>query len=165
MKLTIRLIYFYLFAFSLFLLAISFLLQYGFHLQPCPLCIIDRILVLLIVICFVVALCHPSQKMGQRLYSLIAFLLCALGILVTSRHLWLIHLPVNEVPACSPSFNYLIETFPLKEALIIILKSSGECAVNTPAVLGLTLPAWTLMSFVLLAVGSLLPWWVKKDKQ
>ena len=160
MKSNIRLTHYALFTFSLFLLACSLILQYAFHYQPCPLCIIDRIIVIAFVILFGVALWHRPLARGQKIYSGLGFLLAVFGIISTARHLWLIHLPPLEVPSCSPDFNYLIETFPLKEALVIILKSSGECAENNQPLLGLSLPGWTLLAFIFLAIGSLVLGWL-----
>src|SRR5204862_3544803 len=115
-------------AFSLFLLAGSFILQYVFGQKPCPLCIFDRVIVLFITIIIAVALLHNPRSYGRFFYAFFGLGLSLLGVLICARHLWLIHLPPEQVPGCSPGFNYLIETLPLKDALFIILKSAGECA-------------------------------------
>ncbi len=162
MRLTIRPLYFYLFAFSLLLLGGSFALQFIFHWEPCPLCIIDRIVVIILTIFFLIALCHNPKGNGQKVYGVIGFGLATLGILSSARHLWILHLPPELVPACGPGFNYLFGTLPPVEALVIILQGSGECTVNKSAFLWLPLPAWTLASFIVLAIGSLLPWWGKR---
>jgi disulfide bond formation protein DsbB len=164
MKPNIRRTYFGLFAFSLFLLAASFILQYGFHLQPCPLCIIARMVVIALAILFGIMLIHRPQKCGIQIYSVLGFILSFIGILITGRHMWIIHLPPSDMPSCSPGFNYLIETFPLKEVLMIILKSSGECAENNHVFMGLLLPEWTLLAFVALAIGCVFLWWQSRKE-
>lgn len=160
MKSNIHLSYYALFVFTACILAASFILQYSFHLEPCPLCIIARVVVIALVILFGIMLCHrPKSRAAIQTYSVLGFLLSLAGILVTARHLWLIHLPPSEMPSCSPGFNYLIETFPLKEALMIIFKSSGECAENNQAFLGLMLPEWSLLAFVIIAIGTVVLFW------
>ncbi len=158
MRLTIRPIYFYLLGFCLFLLAVSLVLQFYFKLDPCPLCIIDRILVFILTLFFTIALIHNPKHRGQQVYGLIGFLIAALGIYSTLRHLWILHLPADKVPDCSPGFEYLFKTLAPHEALMMILKGSGECAVKNNLI-GLSIPGWTLIGFVFLAIGCLLPCW------
>lgn len=155
-----------LFVFALLLLAGSFILQYGFGLQPCPLCIFARMVVIALTILFGLMVIHrPKSIKGIRAYALSGFLLISLGIAITARHLWIIHLPPEKMPSCSPDFNYLIENFPLKEALMIILKSSGECAENNQTFLGFILPEWTLFAFVLFALGCIYLWWQSRSSK
>ena len=66
--------------------------------------------------------------------------------------MWLQNLPADEVPTCGPGFNYIIESFPLAEALSMIFQGSGECAEIHWQFLGLTMPAWLLIWFVGLGV-------------
>ncbi|MBS0288979.1 MAG: disulfide bond formation protein B [Proteobacteria bacterium] len=162
MRKTIRPLYYYLLLYSLFLLGMSFVLQFQFQQIPCPLCIIDRIIVFTMIIFFIVALWHNPKLAVQKIYSVVGFLLAFLGILSSGRHLWLINLPSELVPGCGPGIDYLFGTLPLKDALFEILQGSGECALNSSHFLGLPIPGWTMFSFTVLALGSLLPWWGKK---
>jgi disulfide bond formation protein DsbB len=155
-KLTSRRLYAYLLGFSLLLLIASFILQYGFHLHPCPLCMIDRMLVGMLVLLFGVALWHNPKGYGQTLYGLLGFSLTLTGIATTARHLWILHLPKELAPACTPGIDYLMETFPVTEVFMIILKGSGECAQFNDAWLGVSLPAWTMAGFIVLAIGCVL---------
>ncbi len=162
MRITIRPLYYYLFGFSLFLLGTSFVLQFHFHLQPCPLCIIDRVLVFILTLFFIIAIMHNPQPRGQKIYSLIGFSIALLGICSAIRHLWIIHLPPEQVPACGPGIQYLFGTFPPHEAIMLVLQGSGECYSDKSNLFGISLPAWTLLGFMMLAIGSLLPWWGSK---
>lgn len=163
MRLTIRPLYAYLFIFCLFLLAVSFVLQFHFHLEPCPLCVIDRIIVFMLALFFAIGLLHNPKACGQKIYSLFGFLLSSLGVVVCARHVWIMHLPPEQV-ACSPGFNYLIDTLPPHEAILTILKGSGECAQHSAISFGLSLPMWTLIAFLILAIGNLLVWWGSRKK-
>jgi disulfide bond formation protein DsbB len=165
MKLTTRQLYLLLLSFSIVLLATSFTLQFGFHLEPCPLCIIARIIVIFLTILFALALIQNPGRLGQEIYSVLGTLLSLSGILVNARHLWIIHLPPEEVPACGPGFQYLIDTLHPVEALMVILQGSGECAENNAHFLGLSLPAWTLIAFVFLTMACLYSWHMNHRKK
>jgi len=155
MKLTTRSLFTFLLVLSLMGLAGAFILQYGFHQEPCALCIIDRILVILLAVIYLIALWHRPQKRGERVYSMIGFIIALLGILVTSRHLWIMHLPPDQMPSCTAGFRYLLESMPFHEAFMTTLQS-GECGKHNPIIFGVSTPAWTLLYFIILAAGNIL---------
>lgn len=151
-------LFFSLFIFALALSVGSFVLQFGFHLEPCSLCMIARALVMMITAIFGIALIHQPQAFGAHVYRFIGGLLAILGIAVTARHLWILNLPPEALPDCIPSFDYLLKILPLKDALTLSLKGSNECSQQNPSFLGLSLPLWTLGGFAIIALSSLLPW-------
>lgn len=134
--------------YSCALLAGALILQYGFGLHPCPLCIMARGVVIALLILYLLASIICSPQRTCRGVGIVGLLLTLAGIAVTARHVWILHLPPELVPDCSPSFNYLMKTFPLNQALMIMFKSSGECAGQHGTFLGVTLPGWTLLAFV-----------------
>ena len=75
------------------------------------------------------------------------------GIAVAGRHLWIQSLPADQVPLCGGDLSYMLDTFPFAKVLKLVFTGSGECAKVQP-VLGLPMPAWTLLWFVLLAVWT-----------
>lgn len=151
--------------FCLFLVATSFFLQYFYALAPCLFCLLDRILVCALLVIFGVAFLHNPQKIGARLYSALAFILSLMGISITLRHLWLLHTPVNALEGCSPGLDYLLSTLPLKDVFLSILTSRPECSADTGYFLGLSIPAWTMLGFTIVALGSLLAWWAGKNRE
>ena len=84
------------------------------------------------------------------------------SIAVAGRHVWLQSLPADRIPACGPGFDYIIDSFPLLEALRLIFSGSGECASVDWQFLGLSMPAWVLLSLVLLGAFGL---WNNGQKQ
>ena len=80
------------------------------------------------------------------------------GVALAWRHLWLQSLPPSEVPACGPGLDYMLETFPLADAVAMILSGSGECA-EVDRVLGVSIPAWTLLAFLILGTLMVLGNW------
>lgn len=157
MKLSAKSIYLLLFIYSAFMLVGSFVLQYGFALTPCPLCLIARFFTILLTVIAGIAYLHNPGKRGRISYTIVMLTLTLLGILVSARHLWIMSLPAELVPSCTPGLEYLLESLPIFDALLVILHGSGECAQSDGLFLGLSLPAWTLVAFIGLAFGSLLP--------
>jgi disulfide bond formation protein DsbB len=154
MNLTLRQLYVTMLLFILVLIGAALILQYGFHWQPCSLCMLDRAILYAMAGLFVIAWIHNPNKIGGWIYATLGLLLSLAGMAVSARHLWLIQLPVDQVPSCTPGLDYLLETLPLKEALVTVLKGSGECSKQPGYFLKLSLPAWTMMAFVVLAMGN-----------
>ena len=76
------------------------------------------------------------------------------GGAVSIRHIWLQNLPPDQVPACGPGLNYMLDVFPLQNVIQQVLAGSGECAEMDWSFLGLSLPGWSLVVFAgLLVVG------------
>lgn len=124
-------------------------------MEPCPLCVFQRMAVISLGIVFVLAALHnPRTSVGRYLYTGAMVLAAGAGIGVAGRHVWLQSLPADKVPACGPGFGYIIDSFPLSDALKMIFTGSGECATIDWSFLGLSMPAWVLICVVALgAVG------------
>lgn len=133
-----------------------FYLQQHLGLDACPLCLIDRGIVISIGACFLLAFALNPAKLGQRILSGIAFLFSGLGIAVCWRHLWLQSLPKDQVPECSPGLEYMLETFPIGETLRTIFYSAGECAEIQWTFMGLSIPAQTMLVFIGFALLALI---------
>jgi protein dithiol:quinone oxidoreductase len=143
------------------MLAIAGYFQFIKGLEPCPLCILARILVLALGCVFLVAAIHNPRGWRLRIYALLGFGIALLGIGVSARHLWLQSLPPEQVPACGPGLNFILENFPLTKALELVLRGSGECAEIQWSFLGLSIPAWTLAGFLLL--GGMCVWQIWRE--
>lgn len=121
-------------------------------LAPCPLCVVDRAAFAIGGVVFLIAALHGPERTGRRLYALAALVAIAVGLGSAGRHVWLQHLPADQVPACGPSLGYLVSNFPLSEAVALVLSGSGSCAEIQWRFLGLSIPEWTLGLFGVLAV-------------
>ena len=126
--------------------------QYQLYLDPCPLCVFQRMAVSAVGIAFLIAAIHNPTGWAGRVYALLIGVVAADGAAVAGRHVWLQNLPPGEVPSCGPGFDYIMESFPLSEALSMIFQGSGECAEVHWQFLGLSMPGWTLICFVGLGV-------------
>ena len=139
------------------LLAYAVFAQYGQLFQPCPLCIFQRVAMAAVAAVALVGALHaPRGAIGRRVYGLLAFLAAGTGAAIAGRHVWLQHLPPDQVPACGPGLSYMVESMPSwLDVVKKVLQGSGECAKVDWTFLGFSMPEWTLLCFVLLAIGAL----------
>ncbi len=142
--------------FCLALLGTALYFQHVMGLEPCPLCILQRLFVIALGAVMLVAAIHHPRHHGRRVYGGLILVIAGLGAGVAGRHVWLQNLPADQVPACGPGLEYLLETFPLMDALKLVFEGSGECAEVQWTFLGLSIPGWTLIIFLALAVFGLL---------
>ena len=116
------------------------------HLEPCPLCIFQRVGVFVLGVMFLIAALHDPEAFGRRVYALLLALAALATIGVALRHLYIQSLPPDAVPACGASLDFMLKVFSLSEVLVKVLTGSGECAKVTWQFLGLAMPAWVLIS-------------------
>lgn len=129
-------------------------LEHQLGLLPCPLCMTQRVFVVLAGLFGLIAAIHNPQGWGIRVYGLLCTAAAVVGGAVAARHVWLQHLPPEEVPACGPSLEYMLDTLPFSETLSIVLMGDGNCAETVWTLMGFSIPELTLMLFVALtAVG------------
>lgn len=130
--------------------------QFQWGLLPCPLCIFQRIAFAGMAVVFLIGGLHaPKGVWGRRLYGLLALIPGGIGIGIAGRHVWLTHLPADQVPECGPPLQFMMEVNPLTDVIRKVLTGSGECAKVDWTFLGLSMPAWSLLWFVLLSCYAL----------
>jgi disulfide bond formation protein DsbB len=151
-KMTPRVGYFIGFLVCAGLLAFALYLQYYERQDPCPLCILQRVAFVALMVVFLVAALHGPGRMGSVVYSGMLFVVAGIGAAIATRHVWLQHLPKDQVPECGPGLEYMLKKFPLSRALGKILSGSGECAEAGWSFFGLTIAGWSLVWFVLLGI-------------
>lgn len=143
------------FAACIGLLGYAVYLQLHAGLEPCPLCIFQRVAFAAIGLVFLVGGLHaPVSAAGRRGYGVLALLASLLGIAVAGNHVRLQHLPPDQVPSCGPGLDYMLEAMPITGVIRKVMTGSGECANVDWSFLGLSMPAWSLAWFVLLAAWA-----------
>ncbi len=130
------------------LLGYAYYAQYYLYLDPCPLCIFQRVAMAALGVVFLIAALHNPRGWGAKVYALLLAMAAAAGIGVAARHVWLQSLPADQVPACGPGLEYMLDTFPFTETLQLVLRGSGDCATVDWSLLGLSMPAWVLIAFL-----------------
>lgn len=134
------------------MLAFGYYLQYAKGLQPCPLCIMQRLLLLATGLAFLVAAFHhPARRRAAQAYGGLTAAVALVGVAVAGRHVWLQHTPESQRPACGPGLEFLLDTFGPFEVLQRVLRGSGECGSVDWTFLSLSIPEWTLAAFMVLA--------------
>lgn len=116
-------------------------------LEACPLCMTQRLFVVLWAAIALVAAIHNPGGWGRRVYAGLCGLAAAVGGAVAARHVWLQNLPEDQVPACGPSLEYMLENFPLGDTLSLVLMGDGNCAETVWTFLGMSIPEQTLIVF------------------
>ena len=133
------------------LLGFALYAEYFWQMVPCPLCIFQRIAFIVMGVFFLLGALHGPRRSGRWIYAAGVWLGAAFGIAVAARQLWIQSLPADQIPSCGPPLDYMFSTFPFAKALQLVFTGSGECAKVEP-VLGLPMPAWSLLWFIALAV-------------
>lgn len=117
------------------------------ELEACPLCMTQRVFVVAWGVFALVAILHNPAGWGQRVYGALCALAAWAGGAIAARHVWLQHLPEDQVPACGPSLDYMLENLPFEETLSIVLMGDGNCAETMWSFMGLSIPEQTLLLF------------------
>ncbi len=141
--------------FLLIALACLSLLGYAYYaehvlgLEPCPLCMLQRLGFIGMLLVSMVAAAHSPGRLGRRLYSLPILLSGGWGVTTAYRHVWLQSLPEDEVPDCGPGLEFMQDYgFTWTEIITEAFTGAGQCAEVDWAFLGLSMPAWTLIWYV-----------------
>ncbi|HTW37013.1 MAG TPA: disulfide bond formation protein B [Steroidobacteraceae bacterium] len=138
------------------MLLYAFYAQYVLRLEPCPLCMFQRITILALGIVFAVAAIHHPRGWGSYVYAFLIAAAALATIGIAARHLYIQSLPPGTVPACGAPLDALVRMFPLTEVIRKVLRGGGECAVVNWRLLGLAMPGWVLLcAAVLGAIGVL----------
>ncbi len=144
------------FLFCICLLGFGLYLEHFKGLEPCPLCIFQRMAYIGITIIALVAMIHGPGTVFVRIYNVLIALVALCGGGIAARQVWLQHLPADQVPECGPGLDYMLEVFPLGEAMKMILSGSGECAEVQWSLLGFSIAEWSVSCFLFLTIVSLI---------
>lgn len=124
-------------------------------INPCPLCIVQRIVVIILGILFFLAIWLSQNNRGTGYYYFFVALVSVLGAIVAGRQVWLQSLPADQVPACGASLEYMLERLPVGQVLQLIFRGTGECAKVTWRFLSLSIADWTLLFFIFFALVAI----------
>ena len=138
------------------LMGFALYLQHVLNEIPCPLCITQRIFVIAIgVVALLAAIINP-QALARRATAGLMLVLAIAGAAVAGRHVWLQSLPPELAPSCGPPLSFMRQTMGPLDVVRKVLTGSGNCGDVDWTWLGLGMPAWSLIGFLLLAAWGLL---------
>ena len=135
------------------LLAFGLYLQHVVGLEPCPMCIVQRYALVLVAIVSALTAMAASKKVLITGSGLLV-LLSGFGAFVAARQSFLQWYP-PEISSCGRDFYGMIETFPLKRAIPMIFKGSGDCTKVDWTFLGGSIANWSFVCFVLIGLVAL----------
>ena len=136
------------------MLVFGLYLQHGVGLEPCPMCIVQRYVLVLVALVAGLAACarrNGFQVAGATLMALLS----ALGAFVAARQSFLQWYPPQEA-SCGRDLYGMIETFPLQRVIPMIFKGSGDCTKIDWTFLGLSIANWSFVCFVGIALLGLM---------
>jgi disulfide bond formation protein DsbB len=138
------------------LMGTAFYFEYVQGLEPCPLCMFQRVFFVAIGLLCLIGWWHHPAGFAHRAYATVIGLLALGGAGVAGRQVWLQHLPADQVPECGPDLYYMLESFPLMKTISTVLRGSGDCAEVQWRFLGFSMAEWTLFIFLVMFAVSLL---------
>ena len=135
-------------------MAYALYLQHVKGLEPCHLCVFQRLVMILLGIVFAAALVHDPRRGGARVYALLSGVFAVVGMAVAGRHVWLQQQPPGSVGACGASLDVMLQMLPPSEVVLRVFKGGAECQKIDWQWLGLSMPGWVFVLFALLgAIG------------
>lgn len=137
------------------LYAYALFVQFQLGIEPCPLCIFQRIVFIVMALFFLAGAIHDPRAVGRRIYAVVLLLTACIGVGIAARHIWVQHQPPDPLAGCAPGWNYMVQNFPLSKTLKMVFTGEADCAQITWTFLGLSMPGWTLICYVLLGAGAL----------
>lgn len=139
--------------FSLCILLGSLYFQYLKHLEPCPLCLMQRFCVLCLCLVCLSSIFLKRTKLIKSAAILQIFFACA-GLFFAGRQLWLQSLPEDQAVSCMPDLTIMLQYFPWSDIVNAFLWGSHNCSENTWQWLGVSIPAWVLGYFAFVFIAS-----------
>ena len=144
------------------LMVFGLYLEYIQGLEPCPLCVFQRIAYILIGLIALIGATHNPKDLFLVIYKFLIIITAITGALIAGRQVWLQHLPAELVPECGPGLDYMLNVFPLSDAIKMILSGSGECAEVKWRFIGFSIAEWSLIMFIGITVATTLSIYVYK---
>tara|TARA_R110002110_G_scaffold414920_2_gene646564 strand:- start:162222 stop:162731 length:510 start_codon:yes stop_codon:yes gene_type:complete len=163
--LTSRLFFIALFIACLSLLSFGLYLEHVRGLEPCPLCAFQRLAYVAITVVALIAAIHNPTGIFRIVYNMLLIIFALIGAAIAGRQTWLQHLPAELVPECGPGLEYMLEVFPLGQALKMVFSGSGECAEVHWQFIGLSIAEWSLICFSSIALATILAIFMLKPER
>jgi disulfide bond formation protein DsbB len=138
------------------LIAYALYAQFELGLEPCPLCIFQRIGIAALGLVFLIGALHNPRGWGTRSYAVLIAIAALATVAVAARQLYIQHLPPGSIPSCGAPLSMMMKFMPLTAVIRKVLSGSGECGIVNWTFLGLAMPAWVLIWAVFLGTAGAL---------
>jgi disulfide bond formation protein DsbB len=144
--------------FALFLFLLTFIVlcsslyfQYALGYEPCPLCMMQRICIFILMLLTLFS-CIISSQSRVKVLVIGQIIFCVAGLYFAGRQVWLQSLLPGNTPACMPGLDVLLEYFPWKTIAHALFWGDGGCAAVTWKFLGLSMAAWSALFFIFILI-------------
>jgi len=148
-----RLVFALCFAACAFVLLTAVFLQYVVGLAPCALCIVQRVFFALVGLTCLIAAIYNPQKVGTFVYVIFSYLFVFAGSAAAIRQIYIQDMPLDQMPACLPNLDYMLDVLPLDEIIKLFIYGTAECAKLDWTLFGIGIPEWSLITFLGLSIG------------
>ena len=148
MTLNPRLIFLAIFLVCVGLMGFALYLQHSLGLEPCPMCILQRYAFIVIGVIALMAAAHNPALPGRWIYSGLLVVMAATGGGVAIRHVYLEHNP-PKIFDCGADIGFMLDAFPLTQALPMLFRGTGDCTKVLWRFLGLSIAEWSLIWFAI----------------
>jgi protein dithiol:quinone oxidoreductase len=138
-----------------FSMSFAIYLQFFHGLEPCSLCVFQRLAYILYAFIIIIALIHHPRSWGMRVYAFFSILPSAVGLAIALRQAWIQSLPADQIPGCGPGLNFLLQEFSLSKVLSVVWAGSSDCAIVTWRFLNQSMAVWSAILFGILILLSL----------
>jgi len=138
--------------------------QHVAGLEPCHLCILQRVAVVLLGALFLAAAVHGPSGLAARAYAILLGVVASSGMAIAARHVWLQHQPPGSVAACGADLEFMLKVLPLKEVLVKVFKGGAECQRVDWSLLGMSMPVWVFLTLAGLGAAGLAINWAVPAK-
>lgn len=161
-----------LFVYGLFLvlfgMGVALYSQFFSGLEPCSLCIFQRLAYIAYGLIALVAIIHHPTGWGARIYAFFQLPVIVVGMTIALRQVWIQNLPADQTTTCGPGINFLLQEFSLQRVVQIVWAGSSDCSVVNWRFWGLSMASWSAILFgvlLVLAIFTLLKSYRGKTKQ
>ena len=140
---------------SFLMIVAALWIQLTYQLEPCPLCITQRIIFIVLGLLFLFFVWLPLNFFVKILYLLAIGIASIVGLIFSARHI-LIQQKYITVPAeCGIDLDYMFENFPLMEAFNLLFQGTGDCSKVDWTFYGLSLPMMAFLGYLFFLIYAL----------
>ncbi len=136
-------------------LGFAFYLEFIKHLEPCPLCILQRVMLVLSGFLYLLGFLQGPKRWGIKIYGGLLLISTLIGLGVAARQIYIQSLPISDLSACSPGLHYLWQTLSLNQFMTNVFQGDALCAAMGPKFIIFSLSEWSALLFLLLSLLNL----------
>ena len=151
---TPRLTYFYAFLSIVGIFALALYLEYFKGVNPCPLCILQRVFLGALGITFFIGFVFAKTRLRSIMIGISSVVFSLCGALLAGRQAWIQYLPANQSADCGVSLQYMLHVLPIDQVVKKIFQGTAECSRVDWSFLSLSMAQWSLVSFIIFGIFS-----------